>query len=118
MMVGLDISSLVCRFSGVMDPFAYEMACALVGNDGGQAVIEATFLGPKIKFHAMNHIAVTGGHMQPRINDRPIAMWRSHEVYPGDVLSFGGIESGCRTYIAFRGGIQVDDVMGSKSDLS
>jgi len=37
------------------------------------------------------------------------------QVKPGDVLSFEVITNGCRLYIAFRGGIEVPGVMGSKS---
>ena len=36
-------------------------------------------------------------------------------VHAGDRLSFEGLKSGCRSYIAFSGGIKVPVVMGSRS---
>lgn len=101
--------------SGVMDDFAYRVANILVENDELQAVLEATIVGPKVEFESQEIISITGGNLSPRINGNEIPMWRSLKVNKGDVLSFAGGKSGCRSYIAFSGGIDVPTIMGSKS---
>lgn len=101
--------------SGVMDSFSQRVSNRLVGNDLNEAVLEVTFLGPTIEFLEDRVIAITGGDLSPMINQKSIAMWKSIYVKKGDILSFGGIKRGCRSYISFDGGIDVPLVMGSKS---
>lgn len=101
--------------SGAMDSFSQRVSNLLVGNDLNEAVLEVTFLGPTIEFLEDRVIAITGGDLSPMINHKSIAMWKSIYVKKGDILSFGGIKKGCRSYISFDGGIDVPLVMGSKS---
>ena len=49
------------------------------------------------------------------INNKAVDMWSGVKVSDGDVLSFGTAKSGCRSYIAIASGIDVPEVMGSKS---
>jgi antagonist of KipI len=100
---------------GVVDSFSYRVANALVGNDKGQAVLEATVFGPTLKVLQQGHIAVTGGNLTPHINNNPLPMWQSIAIHPDDILQFKGVKSGCRAYIAVTGGIDVPLVMGSRS---
>ena len=100
---------------GVVDSFAYKVANALVGNFQGQAVLEATILGPTMKALSRGFIAVTGGNLSPVLNNTPIPMWESVPIHPDDMLQFKVIKSGCRAYIAVAGGIDVPLVMGSRS---
>lgn len=100
---------------GVVDSFAYRVANALVGNFQGQAVLEATILGPTLKVLNQGSIAVTGGNLSPVLNNTPLPMWESVAIHPGDMLQFKGVKSGCRAYIAVAGGIDVPMVMGSRS---
>jgi biotin-dependent carboxylase-like uncharacterized protein len=100
---------------GAMDSLAMRFANILVGNDEGEAVLEATLIGPQLTFEGEGVIAITGGDLSPRINGRPVSMWKSLYVKEGDELSFGNCKYGCRAYIAFAGGIQVPKVMGSRS---
>jgi biotin-dependent carboxylase-like uncharacterized protein len=58
---------------------------------------------------------VTGGSSSPKINDENVPMWQYMSVQRGDVLSFGRMKSGCRSYLAVRGGIDVPMVLGSRS---
>jgi len=100
---------------GVVDSFAYRVANALVGNIQGEAVLEATILGPTLKVLNPGVIAVTGGNLSPLLNDSPLPMWESVAIHPGDTLHFKGVKSGCRAYIAVAGGIDVPVIMGSRS---
>lgn len=101
--------------SGAMDQVAARMANILVGNKENEGLLEATIMGPKIEFLDTCVIAVTGGDLQPAINNNPIDMNKSIKVNQGDILSFRGIKKGCRSYIGFSGGVDVPVVMGSKS---
>jgi len=101
--------------SGAMDVFSLEMANLLVGNDPGDACLEETISGPELEFTGATWIAITGADMDPHLNDQGIPMNTAIDVRPGDRLGFRGLKSGCRTYIAFAGGIAVPPVMGSRS---
>ncbi len=101
--------------SGAMDTFSYELANLLVGNEPGAACLEATIAGPEIVFTDETTVAVTGADMGPHINGQGIPINTTVIVKQGDKLGFTGLKSGCRSYIAFAGGIDVPPVMGSRS---
>jgi antagonist of KipI len=100
---------------GVMDAWAYRLANALVGNEGDEAVLEATMSGPTLRFHVETVIAVCGGDFPCTLNGEPMAMWKPVIIRPGDVLKVGVCQAGWRAYIAVSGGIGVPSVMGSRS---
>ena len=101
--------------SGVMDHKAYEEANALVGNTGGEAVLEATLFGGMMEVTADTVAAVTGADMEPKVNNVPCGMNRPVLLRAGDILSLDMAKSGCRSYIAFAGGVDVPVVLGSRS---
>ncbi len=101
--------------SGAVDVSSMELANILVGNDMGEAVLECTILGPTIHFTRDNIIAITGAFMTPKINDRDIPMNKAVTVKAGEDLSLGVAVTGCRTYIAFAGGLRIKECYGSKS---
>ena len=41
--------------------------------------------------------------------------WRPIEIKAGQILEFGFIKNGARLYLAFAGGINVPEVLGSRS---
>lgn len=102
--------------SGPMDPLALRLANMLVGNPSGEAGLEITAKGPKIRFQKDNVIAITGANLQPKIDGEPIPMWESVRVKKDQILSFGLIkEYGFRAYLSVAGGIDVPSFLGSKS---
>ena len=101
--------------SGVMDHKAYEEANALVGNTGGEAVLEATLFGGMMEVTADTVAAVAGADMEPKVNNVPCGMNRPVLLRAGDTLSLDMAKSGCRSYIAFAGGVDVPVVLGSRS---
>ncbi len=107
--------------SGAMDLCAYNLANHLAGNSPGAALLEATLIAPEILFkddldpERLWRIAVCGADMQPCINGKSIPMNRAVEIKNGDRLTFAGLKWGCRTYIAFEGGLDVPVIMGSRS---
>lgn len=101
--------------SGAMDTFSLELANLLVGNEPGDACLEATITGPELEFTGTTVVAITGANMDPHLNGQGIPMNTAVDVKPGDRLGFRGLKCGCRSYIAFSGGIDVPLVMGSRS---
>lgn len=101
--------------SGVMDQRSAALANILVGNDENEGVLEITLMGPMAEFTAENIIAVTGGNLGPKLNGKDLPMYQAVEVHKGDSLSFSGMFSGSRAYMAFAGGLDIPVVMGSKS---
>ena len=101
--------------SGAMDRFALRVANLLAGNDEGEAAVEATVIGPKLKALGKMRVAITGGDLSPEIDGKPAPIWRALNVPEGSLLSFGTPKSGCRAYLAVSGGIDFPVVMGSRS---
>jgi antagonist of KipI len=101
--------------SGALDTFSLRVANLLVGNGEGEAGLEITLMGLKVKALTDLTLAVAGGDLQPHRNDAPLEMWRSLQVRRGDILHFKAPRTGCRAYVAAGGGICVPSVLGSKS---
>lgn len=103
---------------GAMDASSFRIANLLVGNPENSAAIEVTMNGPEILFEQSAEIALCGADLSPAVNGTDAPMWRPVRIEAGDVLSFGVPKSGCRTYLAVAGGIQVPAVMNSASTLT
>lgn len=101
--------------AGAMDPPALRLANALVGNRGDEAAIEATLIGPTLRFERATLIALTGARMAAQLDGQALPMWRTCRIPAGSVLTLGHAEQGCRSYLAVRGGFAVDPVLGSRS---
>lgn len=101
--------------AGPMDQNAFRTANLLVGNPMGESALEATVLGPTLRFDADNVVAVTGADMGPALNGQPCPMYQAVAVKAGDQLKLGAAKTGCRAYIAFAGGLDVPQVMGSRA---
>jgi biotin-dependent carboxylase-like uncharacterized protein len=106
--------------SGAADPIALAVANLLVGNAAGSAALECALLGPRLRARRPLTLALAGadlgGVAQP--GNRPMATLRTHRLAAGDSIEFtrtGGPEVGCRIYVAFEGGIDVEPVLGSRS---
>jgi antagonist of KipI len=101
--------------SGALDAFSLRIANLLAGNPEGEACLEITLFGLKIRALTECVIAITGGDLQPHRNDKALRMWRCHAMRRDDVLHFKGAKSGCRAYLSAGGGISITPVMESKS---
>lgn len=101
--------------SGAMDQRSLILANLLVGNDPTAAGLEATLKGPELLALQESCIAVTGAEASPRLNGRPFPMWAATRVRPGDRLSIGQATRGLRCYLSVAGGIEVPQVLGSRS---
>lgn len=100
---------------GAVDRFSLRVANILTGNDEYTAALEVTVKGPTLKVLKDTAIAVTGGDLTPVVNGEPLPMWETVYVGGGDIIAFGGRQSGCRSYLAAAGGFDVPPVLGARS---
>ena len=100
---------------GVMDPFSHRVANMLVGNEETAATLEITLIGPSLLFEEDAVIAICGGDLAPMMADMPVPMWKPVFIQKGSELKFGAAKAGCRAYLAVAGGIDVPEVLGSRS---
>ena len=108
--------------SGAADRAALRRANRLVGNDEGAAGLEVTFGGLALRFEGGSDgtataavVAVTGAPAPVRVGDRPGDLHRAVVVPAGAELRLGTPACGLRTYVAVRGGIAVEPVLGSRA---
>ena len=102
--------------SGAADRRSHTLANRLVANPGERATIEVTFGGFSARVRGGDvAIAVTGADTDPAVNGVPFGTNSIHYAHDGQVISLGAPHSGLRSYLAVRGGIDVDPVLGSRS---
>ncbi len=101
--------------SGAADRPAARLANRLVGNDESAACLEVTLGGLAVRFDETATVAVTGAPAPVLVNGRPAALHAPIRVDAGETVELGQPERGVRTYLAVRGGITVEPVLGSRS---
>lgn len=101
--------------SGAMDSFSAIIANRLVGNPDQAAVLELTLKGPELLFERDTVIAITGADLSPIRDSHTVPMWESVWIPLGSRLRFGLPRAGTRAYLAIAGGIDVPQVLGSRS---
>ncbi|UKM64394.1 biotin-dependent carboxyltransferase family protein [Flavobacteriaceae bacterium GSB9] len=102
-------------YSGVMDNYAAKMVNLLLGNHENAAVIEMTMMGPTLEFKSDTLICISGAEMSPKLNKKAVSKNEVMEVYKGDVLSFGKLKLGFRSYLGVSGGFKTEAIMQSRS---
>ncbi|MCW0212170.1 MAG: biotin-dependent carboxyltransferase family protein [Pseudonocardia sp.] len=101
--------------SGALDQYSLTAANLLVGNPADAAVLECVYMGPELRFTAAATVAVAGATMVPKVGGEERPIWESFAVAAGDVLDFAYLAGGARAYLAVSGGIDVPEVLGSRS---
>ncbi len=101
--------------SGAADPLSLALANKLVGNNWDAPALEATLLGPTLRFDVSCAFAITGAQAAVTLNGRDIPMHETVFAEAGDELATGTADKGARFYIATAGGLAVDEVLGSPS---
>ena len=100
---------------GAMDRFAHRAANLLAGNDEIAATLECTLSGPELVALRSCLVAIAGADFDPHVNGRPVPTWTGIFLSQGDELTFAGMRSGARAYIAVAGGVAGDRWLGSLS---
>ena len=102
--------------SGAADRRAHQLANRLVANPGDRATVEVTFGGFAARVRGGDvDIAVTGADADPTVDGNRFGTNSIQHVRDGQVITLGMPRAGLRTYLAVRGGIGVEPVLGSRS---
>jgi allophanate hydrolase subunit 2 len=101
--------------SGAADPLSLALANQLVGNALLAPALETTLTGVALRFERNCFAAITGAKAKAWLNGERVKRHRTLAVAAGDELEIGPAKSGARNYLAFAGGIEVDEVLGSAS---
>lgn len=105
---------------GPMDPVAFQIANALVGNPLGKEGLEITLTGPDLKFLGDAVVALTGAAISATLDGKDFPMWQRVKITAGQRLKIGKTltEKGCRAYLAVYGGfVNVAEWFGSKATV-
>ncbi|MFE1443738.1 biotin-dependent carboxyltransferase family protein [Streptomyces sp. NPDC058739] len=101
--------------SGALDGPAAALVNRLVGNPPDAAVLETTLTGCALRPRSTVVVAVGGAPCAVTVDGRPAA-WGAPVRVPADaVLDVGPAVTGVRGYVAVRGGVAVEPVLGSRS---
>lgn len=100
---------------GALDCFAARVVNTIVGNDENAAVLEMAQLGPELRFEREALIAWGGAEFAPRIGGELLPADRAVQVRTGETIFFGAAKSGVRAWLAVAGGIDVPEVLGSRT---
>nr|WP_320147534.1 biotin-dependent carboxyltransferase family protein [uncultured Anaeromusa sp.] len=101
--------------AGAMDRYACRAANILVGNEPEAAVLEMTLMGGSFQFAEAVWVAACGADMEATLDGQTVKNWSAFLAPAGSELTFGFAVSGCRSYLAVRGGFEVPVVLGSRS---
>ena len=112
-----QVAALGIPRAGPVDPDAMRLANRLVGNPDGAATIEATKVGPTLRFTGSAHVAVVAPSpegQEVHIDGHPAGPGVL-PVEDGQVVSVGRVLGGLRAYMAVSGGFEPPPVVGSRS---
>jgi urea carboxylase len=105
--------------SGPMDDRAFRAGNLLVGNAEGAPGLEVTLRGPKLRFARPATVAVTGPPLPVELDGRPVEQWAPIDVPAGGELDTGAIRgTGMRAYVLVGGGLEGDELMGSRATFT
>lgn len=100
---------------GAMDVVSASIANRICGNEDGEALLECTLHGTEILFNKTTLFAIAGGGASATVNGQPISFYKLIKVVAGSTLKLHPDPFGCRSYIAFAGGLKIETALGSTS---
>ncbi len=100
---------------GAMDWISLARANILAGNEWEEAALEITGMGPAIRFDEDCVFALSGADCSANLNGQPLAPDGACLAHKGDVLEIEAAKGGFRAYLAVSGGLDIPNVMESRS---
>jgi biotin-dependent carboxylase-like uncharacterized protein len=101
--------------SGAVDVHSLKLANRLVGNHETAAGLEVLLGGLAVRANASCTVAVTGPAVEVRIDGRLVDSHQPVHLEADAILEIGTPHAGLRTYVAFSGGVDVAQELGSRS---
>lgn len=100
---------------GAMDRMALATGNALLGNGPEAAGLEIAIFPFRLSFLADVDFAVTGADCRATLDGKALPPFWAASAKGGQVLALSPPLAGARAYIAFAGGIDVPEILGSRS---
>lgn len=101
--------------AGAVDRAAAALANRLVGNAPEAALLETTMGGVVLETLSAVTLAVTGAECDVLVGEVHARAGAALTVRRGTTVRVGPARRGARSYVALRGGLEVDPVLGSRS---
>lgn len=101
--------------SGAMDGLALALGNGLLGNEANAAAIEVPLLPFIVRFETDLDVALTGADCVARLDDVTLPPDWAFSVSAGQTLTLSALREGCRAYLCVAGGIDVPEILGSRS---
>ncbi|MCC3279880.1 carboxyltransferase domain-containing protein [Arthrobacter sp. zg-Y40] len=114
-------ADLGVSIAGAADTRSARQANRLVGNPADAAVIENLLGGLELTARGDTVLALSGAQVPAAVvspggeRDRPAPLDTPFALLDGETLTLGTPFRGVRSYVAVRGGVAVDPVLGSRS---
>ncbi|MFL6559424.1 MAG: 5-oxoprolinase/urea amidolyase family protein, partial [Bacillus sp. (in: firmicutes)] len=103
---------------GPMDPFSFRIGNKLLGNQDDAPGLELTLRGGAYRFRTEMWFCITGAAMNATLDDEVIPMYKPICAKRDQVLSFGEVKEGMRTYLLIAGGFDMPKILGSASTFT
>jgi biotin-dependent carboxylase-like uncharacterized protein len=103
---------------GAADRAALALGNALVGNPPDAAALEITLAGPTLEASCDLACVVYGAPFQLSSDRQKLTAGTTFTLHQGEHLHVGGTPEGMRAYFCVRGGLDVPEVLGSRSSLA
>lgn len=101
--------------AGAMDPLALQLGNAMLGNPPNAAAIEIPLFPFQVRFMEDSCFAVTGHDGRVMLDDVMLPFWWSAKARKGQRLTLHASSRTTRAYLHLPGGIDVPQVLGSRS---
>jgi biotin-dependent carboxylase-like uncharacterized protein len=105
--------------SGAMDPLALAAGNLLLGNDENAAAIEVPIFPFRVRFAEDCGFAITGADCAATLDTAALLPWSAHRARAGQVLDLRLPQAGAwrasRAYLCLAGGVDVPEVLNSRS---
>jgi urea carboxylase len=105
--------------SGPMDDLSFRLGNRALGNPEGAPGLECAATGPALRFDRETLVCVTGAPATATVDGDPVPQWEPVRVPAGGLLEIAAPhDTGLRTYVLVRGGLDVPAYLGSAATFT
>lgn len=101
--------------AGAMDPLALRVANLLLGNEEGAAALEIPLTPARFVFVEDTAFSLVGAACNATLDGVALPRCWAGLAKAGQELTLGAMQEGARVYLGLPGGIDVPEVLGSRS---
>lgn len=109
--------SLGVPVGGAADQTALAIGNALVGNPPGAPALEVTLAGPTLRAECALACVLYGAPFEIETDRRWLQAGKTFTLGAGEQLRIGTTHAGARAYLCVRGGLQLPEILHSRSAL-